>query len=785
MFKLNPFCLLNNRLNLDRISSFTTTGANSTITSLLSKQKQLSRIFIKRKEMLQCGVFSLEILGTGALGTTPSIVAISDNERLLFDCGDGTQRLCTEHGVRVSKITRVYLTRNNAFTNGGLGGFLLTRADLASGDKSTIVGPPGIGKTIRSFRHFFNRPNTLLSVFEVGCDQFPTTTLDGVSVIPVMVNATRCCKNEENREGKRGRRVSPSEIGRGFEIFETNFDGLDEHDTGFATSYIIKLPERRGRFRPDLAIAQGVKPGKDFGLLTRGESVTTAAGKLVKPEACMDKPELPPIALIVCCPSFAHLQQLAVHDDMLALQAKGQNEDQIKCIIHLAPAEVLNSPSYREWAGRFPESTDHIAVGEGVSPQHTMFPSSARLQCRLSVLDSVAFPFLEPVSAPTSQLHSEKWIHGDVKMRFTLAPSRVLGLDLSKINVPMDVKQELIAANELLQIDLNEQHDTGTSGSLSLLKVTEGNADLKEIVFLGTGSAIPSKYRNVSALMLIPNDTSGAIMLDCGEGTVQQLARTFGSIEIARNYVAGMGFVWISHMHADHHLGLLTLLAERTVNSHLPPLIVVGPTPLNNFLTEYSQSLGGVDGSKFSQSYIFLDCEAMTRKKQSDFEAPALRLLKENTYLQTAISVPVLHCYKAYGLVLQSNSGWKIVYSGDTEFCPDLVTEGRGADVLVHEATFEDGKEDEAKEKKHSTISQALRAGLEMNAKAVVFTHFSQRYPKNPPAPELASSDQKQSTCIVFAFDLMRFHPKRANSLARKSQLFGKLLCEEPEDEEL
>ena len=53
-----------------------------------------------------------------------------------------------------------------------------------------------------------------------------------------------------------------------------------------------------------------------------------------------------------------------------------------------------------------------------------------------------------------------------------------------------------------------------------------------ELLFLGTGAAIPSKYRNVSAILLrVPTAVGtpvGTVMMDCGEGTLGQLRRRLG-----------------------------------------------------------------------------------------------------------------------------------------------------------------------------------------------------------------------------------------------------------------
>lgn len=87
-----------------------------------------------------------------------------------------------------------------------------------------------------------------------------------------------------------------------------------------------------------------------------------------------------------------------------------------------------------------------------------------------------------------------------------------------------------------------------------------------EISTLGTGSAIPSKYRNVSSTVLsIPNlykGQVGEILLDCGEGTLGQMRRKYGADGMYKLY-AGLKMIFISHMHADHHLGLHSILEDR------------------------------------------------------------------------------------------------------------------------------------------------------------------------------------------------------------------------------
>ena len=65
-----------------------------------------------------------------------------------------------------------------------------------------------------------------------------------------------------------------------------------------------------------------------------------------------------------------------------------------------------------------------------------------------------------------------------------------------------------------------------------------------EVITLGTGSALPSKYRNVSATLLrIPG--KGSYLFDCGENTIGQLLRVFGPEKLA-DVLLDLKLIWIS-----------------------------------------------------------------------------------------------------------------------------------------------------------------------------------------------------------------------------------------------
>ena len=242
-------------------------------------------------------------------------------------------------------------------------------------------------------------------------------------------------------------------------------------------------------------------------------------------------------------------------------------------------------------------------------------------------------------------------------------------------------------------------------------------------------SAMPSKHRNVSGIYLRcaaettdVSDPGRGLLLDCGEGTLGQLRRAFGNR--ADECLRNLGAVWISHPHADHHLGLPSLLSERKrLAPDKPAPVLMAPWPVLRWLGDYAAVY-----APLMDAYVPVECQWM----KEGAPHPQQQRLIDDLHLSKCFCVPVPHCAQAYGVVVKSIDGWSLCYSGDCRPSSKLAAAAKDCTVLIHEATFSDGLEDDAVKKRHSTVSEALGVGRDANACRTVLTHFSQRYPALP-----------------------------------------------------
>ncbi|XP_076952043.1 tRNAse Z TRZ4, mitochondrial-like [Bidens hawaiensis] len=746
----------------------------------------------------------VQILGTGldTQDTSPSVFLFFDKQRFIFNAGEGLQRFCTEHKIKLSKIDHVFLSRVCSETAGGLPGLLLTLAGTGEEGMSVNVwGPSDFKYLVDAMKSFI--PNAAMV----------HTRCFGQSPRSEKVNDLINLVNDE--VVKISAILLQPELKDEFAIKSSDISVL----------YICELPEIRGKFDLEKARALGLKPGPKYRELQEGRSVKSDFKDImVHPDDVLG-PSVPgPIVILVDCPTQSHFQELLSARSLDSYYADVSNEKHsvVNCVIHLSPLVVVNSSDYQNWMSRFGDAEHIIAGHQMKNIEIPILQSSARVAARLNYLCPQFFPAPSFWSRQQTNCSNEgtdlklsKTVFAESLLKFHLRPYAQLGLDKSGVPTkvgPVEIINNLIseipeipdAAKQVSRLwEEDDDAGEGITSTESDKNITEEpwlnqntlprcleniTREDVEVVLLGTGSSQPSKYRNVSSIF-INLFSKGSLLLDCGEGTLGQLKRRYG-IEGADNAVKSLKCIWISHIHADHHTGLARILAlRRDLLKGLPhePLIVIGPRQLKRFLDAYErlEDLG----------MQFLDCRHTTEASLASFESNnnkvesalfskgsqmqslwkrGVSMLDGNVSdtiiknlknvigeagLENVISFPVVHCHQAFGVVLKGVDrvdgdgriipGWKIVYSGDTRPCPELVEASQGATVLIHEATFEDALVEEAIARNHSTTEEAIEVGNSAGAYRTILTHFSQRYPKIP----VFDQSYMHKTCI--AFDMM------------------------------
>lgn len=290
-------------------------------------------------------------------------------------------------------------------------------------------------------------------------------------------------------------------------------------------------------------------------------------------------------------------------------------------------------------------------------------------------------------------------------------------------------KRKRDGAEELSPPETAPTAPSKASGMGEHKAVTAADLVAPHVLFLGTGSAEPSKYRGPSGILVkIPYMDDDYLLMECGEGTFGQLVRMFGYTG-ALDRLSKLRCVWISHRHADHISGLVELLSQRAKCMHVKEseLLVLGPKACVRWVRSLQPiiNLGRLRVEHFGAAHDSPVCRQVQRRIGTKM-----------------IFTPVHHCHDSFAVSFVfggcDQAGrprpqqFKLVYSGDTEPCEALVRDSHGADMIIHEATFENEMVRDARAKRHSTIQEALDVARRAGAARVILTHFSQRYPKFP-----------------------------------------------------
>lgn len=346
-------------------------------------EAQRQRIKIKeRNNKYIPGTVNLQVLGSGSAGTPACVYLFTDQQRYLFNCGEGTQRLSHEHHSKLARLEHIFMTRNCwKKKTGGLPGLCLTLQD-AGVPNLMLHGPPRLGEIFKAMRRFVILKD--LKVDAVEClpennydDQVMTVSyvpltkeIDTNSIDLDMEDVTTTKNplspgpiedftNYYSHESNTGGGSSTSQQSR--TPSPNSMDGpITEEDTVMA--YICKLKGRPGQLNLVKCVEMGVPPGPLLGQLKNGTDITLPNGVVVKADECRAKDDPGPIFVVLEIPSEGYLSSLTDSWGKFAKFAEGEFAKDLSLVIHFTPPRVMQSRKYKEFMEKFPGHTTHMAV---------------------------------------------------------------------------------------------------------------------------------------------------------------------------------------------------------------------------------------------------------------------------------------------------------------------------------------------------------------------------------------------------------------------------------------
>jgi ribonuclease Z len=266
------------------------------------------------------------------------------------------------------------------------------------------------------------------------------------------------------------------------------------------------------------------------------------------------------------------------------------------------------------------------------------------------------------------------------------------------------------------------------------------------VAFLGTGGAVPSARRSTASLLVARGGER--LLFDCGEGTQRQMQRSLGLVQVDE--------IYLTHFHADHFLGLPGLLKTYDLTERTTPLTIYGPRGLRDLfktlhrivgrldfkleLVELepgdSMALDGADLRAFAVEhtvralgYALVEEDRPGRfdprsaKRLGVEEGPAFASLQRGESVAGTLG-PV----RPEDVMGERRPGRKVVITGDTAPCRATVDAARGAELLVHDASFAEEESQRAADTGHSTVGQAAAVAREADVKMLALVHISSRY---------------------------------------------------------
>ncbi|MEM0147661.1 MAG: ribonuclease Z [Candidatus Micrarchaeaceae archaeon] len=271
---------------------------------------------------------------------------------------------------------------------------------------------------------------------------------------------------------------------------------------------------------------------------------------------------------------------------------------------------------------------------------------------------------------------------------------------------------------------------------------------MTRVTFLGTSGSIPTKDRSLSTVAIEYN--KDLLLFDCGEGAQRQMM-------IYGVNLYKISSIFLSHMHADHVIGIVGLVRTLEISGRKKSLNVFVPAGQEEELkkllgngdmpSSYKLAIKGIRAGKiFSDDNYSVEAIKLNHSiKVYGFvfkENERVRFIKDKcarlgikgkmfSELQKAGSISLNGASIALKDVTYRQKGIKLAYLPDTR---PLSKNSKGmesisgADILIHESTYSNSLRKLAIERKHSTSIEAANVAKLAGAKKLILFHMSARY---------------------------------------------------------
>ncbi|KAL8858107.1 MAG: hypothetical protein Q9178_005284 [Gyalolechia marmorata] len=337
-----------------------------------------------------------------------------------------------------------------------------------------------------------------------------------------------------------------------------------------AMSYIVRYYPQKGKFNPEKAKALNVHQ-LVWSALKNGVTVMSRDGVPVAPDMVLEPTRNGGGFAMVDLPTKDYLTSMVNRPEWNMSRVM----DGLQAIIWNLGLGVARDPVMQAFIQQHSE-IKHVISAPDISPNYITFDSTTALVIRLNQIDSQHYQIpihsnISPIVPPSPDAVERKdleYVKATRDLRLQLEPEFQIQEPPTKQPF-LDTRNVLeLTPQEILDLSKRARDDVASSQLMERLTGQNLPSQDAEVICLGTGSSAPSKYRNVSATLLrVPG--CGSYLFDCGEGTLGQLRRLYNSNQLD-GVLRDLKAIWISHMHADHHLGTTSVIkAWREANHGL------------------------------------------------------------------------------------------------------------------------------------------------------------------------------------------------------------------------